>query len=170
MSLTPSFLTPHFQTGCCRVEKCGEYPPLRRGGSYLALTLRQGMMPDSCPASRELADTLAALPASQRQPPSRTSRGGEVNLAEQSCAFTVWSIHDKVRHTRAGTTTHCFRLHVHPFSVSTCDVQISSRVSLHRQTVFLRQRMTDALLEAVRGLRVAEPDLGFKPLLAKLRE
>eukprot|EP00964_Phaeocystis_antarctica_P111190 scaffold75500_cov36-Phaeocystis_antarctica.AAC.1 len=28
----------------------------------------------------------------------------------------------------------------------------------------------DALLEAVRGLRVAEPDLGFKPLLAKLRE
>ena len=27
-----------------------------------------------------------------------------------------------------------------------------------------------ALLEAVRGLRVAEPDLGFKPLLAKLRE
>ena len=25
------------------------------------------------------------------------------------------------------------------------------------------------LLEAVRGLRVAEPDLGFKPLLAKLR-
>ena len=30
--------------------------------------------------------------------------------------------------------------------------------------------MSDALLEAVRGLRVAEPDLGFKPLLAKLRE
>ena len=28
----------------------------------------------------------------------------------------------------------------------------------------------DALLEAVRGLRVAEPDLGFKPLLAKLQE
>ena len=28
----------------------------------------------------------------------------------------------------------------------------------------------DALLEAVRGLRVAEPDLGLKPLLAKLRE
>ena len=28
----------------------------------------------------------------------------------------------------------------------------------------------DALLEAVRGLRVAEPDIGFKPLLAKLRE
>eukprot|EP00964_Phaeocystis_antarctica_P038658 scaffold22113_cov64-Phaeocystis_antarctica.AAC.5 len=28
----------------------------------------------------------------------------------------------------------------------------------------------DALLEAVRGLRIAEPDLGFKPLLAKLRE
>ena len=27
-----------------------------------------------------------------------------------------------------------------------------------------------ALLEAVRGLRVAEPDLGFKPLLAKLRQ
>ena len=27
----------------------------------------------------------------------------------------------------------------------------------------------DALLEAVRGLRVAEPDLGFKPLLAKLQ-
>ena len=27
-----------------------------------------------------------------------------------------------------------------------------------------------ALLEAVRGLRVVEPDLGFKPLLAKLRE
>ena len=30
--------------------------------------------------------------------------------------------------------------------------------------------MSDALLEAVRGLRVADPDLGFKPLLAKLRE
>ena len=29
---------------------------------------------------------------------------------------------------------------------------------------------TDALIEAVRGLRVAQPDLGFKPLLAKLRE
>ena len=29
---------------------------------------------------------------------------------------------------------------------------------------------TEALIEAVRGLRVAEPDLGFKPLLAKLRE
>ena len=28
----------------------------------------------------------------------------------------------------------------------------------------------DTLLEAVRGLRVADPDLGFKPLLAKLRE
>ena len=28
---------------------------------------------------------------------------------------------------------------------------------------------SDALLEAVRGMRVAEPDLGFKPLLAKLR-
>eukprot|EP00964_Phaeocystis_antarctica_P047314 scaffold27374_cov62-Phaeocystis_antarctica.AAC.1 len=28
----------------------------------------------------------------------------------------------------------------------------------------------DGLLEAVRGLRVAEPDLGFKPLLAKLRK
>ena len=29
--------------------------------------------------------------------------------------------------------------------------------------------MSEALLEAVRGLRVADPDLGFKPLLAKLR-
>ena len=29
--------------------------------------------------------------------------------------------------------------------------------------------MPDALVEAVRGLRVAEPDIGFKPLLAKLR-
>ena len=28
----------------------------------------------------------------------------------------------------------------------------------------------DALLEAVRGLRLAEPDLGLKPLLTKLRE
>ena len=28
----------------------------------------------------------------------------------------------------------------------------------------------DTLLEAVRGLRLAEPDLGFKPLLAQLRE
>ena len=27
-----------------------------------------------------------------------------------------------------------------------------------------------ALLEAVRGLRVADPDLGFKPLLARLRQ
>ena len=27
----------------------------------------------------------------------------------------------------------------------------------------------DALLEAVRGMRIADPDLGFKPLLAKLR-
>ena len=30
--------------------------------------------------------------------------------------------------------------------------------------------MSDALREAVRGLHVADPDLGFKPLLAKLRE
>ena len=30
--------------------------------------------------------------------------------------------------------------------------------------------MPDAFLEAVRGLRVANPDLGIKPLLAKLRE
>ena len=30
--------------------------------------------------------------------------------------------------------------------------------------------MSESLLEAVRGLRVAEPALGFKPLLAKLRE
>ena len=30
--------------------------------------------------------------------------------------------------------------------------------------------MSDALLEAVRGLHVAEPDLGRKPLLVKLRE
>ena len=30
--------------------------------------------------------------------------------------------------------------------------------------------MSDSLLEAVRGLRLADPDLGFKPLLAKLRE
>ena len=30
--------------------------------------------------------------------------------------------------------------------------------------------MSEALLEAVRGLRVADPDLGIKPLLAKLRE
>ena len=29
--------------------------------------------------------------------------------------------------------------------------------------------LPEALLEAVRGLRVADPDLGFKPLLAKLR-
>eukprot|EP00964_Phaeocystis_antarctica_P140821 scaffold105722_cov30-Phaeocystis_antarctica.AAC.1 len=28
---------------------------------------------------------------------------------------------------------------------------------------------TDTLLEAVRGLRVTDPDLGFKSLLAKLR-
>ena len=28
----------------------------------------------------------------------------------------------------------------------------------------------DVLLEAVRGLRVSDPDLGFKPLLAMLRE
>ena len=31
-------------------------------------------------------------------------------------------------------------------------------------------RMSEALLEAVRGLHVADPDLGVKPLLAKLRE
>ena len=30
--------------------------------------------------------------------------------------------------------------------------------------------MSDALLEAVRGLWLAEPELGPKPLLAKLRE
>ena len=29
--------------------------------------------------------------------------------------------------------------------------------------------MSEALLEAVRGLHVADPDLGVKPLLAKLR-
>ena len=37
-------------------------------------------------------------------------------------------------------------------------------------TVSAKAVLSDALLEAVRGLRVAEPDLGFKPLLAKLRE
>ena len=31
-------------------------------------------------------------------------------------------------------------------------------------------RMSEALLQAVRGLHVADPDLGVKPLLAKLRE
>ena len=31
-------------------------------------------------------------------------------------------------------------------------------------------RMTDGLLEAVRGLHLAHPELGPKPLLAKLRE
>ena len=30
--------------------------------------------------------------------------------------------------------------------------------------------MSEALLQAVRGLHVADPDLGVKPLLAKLRE
>ena len=30
--------------------------------------------------------------------------------------------------------------------------------------------MAEDLLEAVRGLRVADPGLGVKPLLAKLRE
>ena len=30
--------------------------------------------------------------------------------------------------------------------------------------------MADGLLEAVRGLRLAHPELGPKPLLAKLRE
>ena len=30
--------------------------------------------------------------------------------------------------------------------------------------------MSEALMEAVRGLHVADPDLGVKPLLAKLRE
>ena len=30
--------------------------------------------------------------------------------------------------------------------------------------------MSLALLEAVRGLRLADPDLGFKPMLARLRE
>eukprot|EP00964_Phaeocystis_antarctica_P023100 scaffold12898_cov36-Phaeocystis_antarctica.AAC.1 len=30
--------------------------------------------------------------------------------------------------------------------------------------------MSQALVEAVRGLHVADPDLGLKPLLAKLRE
>ena len=30
--------------------------------------------------------------------------------------------------------------------------------------------MAEALLEAVRGLRVADPGLGVKPLLAKLRD
>ena len=34
----------------------------------------------------------------------------------------------------------------------------------------IKHSSPEALLEAVRGLRVAEPDLGFKPLLAKLRE
>ena len=31
-------------------------------------------------------------------------------------------------------------------------------------------RMADGLLEAVRGLRLAHPELGPKPLLARLRE
>ena len=30
--------------------------------------------------------------------------------------------------------------------------------------------MSQALVDAVRGLHVADPDLGLKPLLAKLRE
>ena len=30
--------------------------------------------------------------------------------------------------------------------------------------------MADSLLEAIRGLRLADPELGPKPLLAKLRE
>ena len=33
-----------------------------------------------------------------------------------------------------------------------------------------RRGMADGLLEAVRGLRLAHPELGPKPLLAKLRE
>ena len=33
-----------------------------------------------------------------------------------------------------------------------------------------RATMTDGLLEAVRGLWLADPELGPKPLLAKLRE
>eukprot|EP00964_Phaeocystis_antarctica_P145605 scaffold111720_cov51-Phaeocystis_antarctica.AAC.3 len=32
------------------------------------------------------------------------------------------------------------------------------------------RRMADGLLEAVRGLWLADPELGTKPLLAKLRE
>ena len=32
------------------------------------------------------------------------------------------------------------------------------------------EQMADALLEAVRGLHLAHPELGPKPLLAKLRE
>ena len=32
------------------------------------------------------------------------------------------------------------------------------------------QQMADGLLEAVRGLHLAHPELGSKPLLAKLRE
>ena len=50
---------------------------------------------------------------------------------------------------------------------------VRARALLGAQRARLRtSRMCtpEALLEAVRGLRVAEPDLGFKPLLAKLRE
>eukprot|EP00964_Phaeocystis_antarctica_P098348 scaffold64370_cov55-Phaeocystis_antarctica.AAC.2 len=48
-----------------------------------------------------------------------------------------------------------------------------SRYLRHPRTNFIYRApaaaATDTLLEAVRGLRVAEPDLGFKPLLAKLQ-
>ena len=36
--------------------------------------------------------------------------------------------------------------------------------------MLMTSAMSKALLEAVRALRVADPDLGVKPLLAKLRE
>ena len=59
-----------------------------------------------------------------------------------------------------------------PFSPQTSSRRFfSSHVLTGRTSRRMCEPCTpDALLEAVRGLRVAEPDLGFKPLLAKLRE
>eukprot|EP00964_Phaeocystis_antarctica_P132420 scaffold96525_cov63-Phaeocystis_antarctica.AAC.1 len=52
--------------------------------------------------------------------------------------------------------------------ISKLDVRLLSPSVVHRRPV--AGRMSVALLEAVRGWHVADPDLGDKPLLARLRE
>ena len=55
-------------------------------------------------------------------------------------------------------------------SVPRCEVCCARVCVLSPALPSVAGRMSASLLEAVRALRVADPDLGQKPLLAKLRE
>ena len=60
----------------------------------------------------------------------------------------------------------------HPLSLNTHDERTAFVRSLSPSVLqwAVAGRMSETLLEAVRGLHVAYPDLGVKPLLAQLRE